>query len=219
MATRQLRKSVRDSSVGRMIRTATATQEDVSYTAAPFPRVFAWCNLSVFWRKLAVVAAFVLLFSLLCCGYHFPGSGGEAPGDIRNIAVDVLDNRTAEIGIETLFTNAIINEFVRWKKLPVKSRSEADAVLGGSIREIKTESVSRRRADITLETRVTVTLALTLKRTDTGEILWRNRALRYFDEYVETGDALATKRLRNEAFAEIAKFLAEKIHLSMFEQF
>jgi hypothetical protein len=153
------------------------------------------------------------------CGYHFAGTGGQAPGEIHSIAIDVLDNRTAEIGLETTFTNAIINEFVRWKRLPVRPRTQAEAVLGGSIARIKTQELSHFSKDKTATTRVTITLALTLKRVETDEILWKTKNLSYFDEYVETGSALDTAILRRNSLRRIAEFLAEKIHRDMFEEF
>jgi hypothetical protein len=54
---------------------------------------------------------------------------------------------------------------------------------------------------------------------DTDEIVWQNKNLSYYDEYVETGNALATDRLRREAISRIAVFLAEKVHQDMFEEF
>ncbi|MGD8370431.1 MAG: LPS assembly lipoprotein LptE [Syntrophobacterales bacterium] len=168
---------------------------------------------------LALVVSSVLILSVAGCGYHFAGTGGQAPGNINSIAVDNLQNRTAEAGLETIFTNAIINEFIRWKRLEVKSRKEADAVLGGSVARISTSVSSRRAAKTTLTTRVTVTLSLTLTDIDTEEILWQNRSLSYYEEYVETGDALTTNRLQREAIQRIAVWLAEKIHQDIFEEF
>jgi hypothetical protein len=160
------------------------------------------------------------------CGYHFAGTGGQAPGDIRSVAVDVLKNQTGELGIEVLFTNSIINEFIRWKRLQVKPAKEADAILGGSIAKIKTREASHVGPQETLETRVTVTLAMSLRRVETDEILWKNKNLSYYEEYFQrnpqTGQslpALQVKRNRNEAFAKIAEWLAERIHNDIFEEF
>ena len=115
--------------------------------------------------------------------------------------------------------NKPCNTLLRWKKLAVKPRREADGFLGGAVARIETRDVARRGPEKTLETRVIITLDLTLKRTETSEILWENRNLSYFEDYVETGDALATARLRREAIFEIAQFLAEKIHNDIFEEF
>jgi len=151
----------------------------------------------------------LIVLSLLRCGYHFSGTGGQAPGDIKSIAVDVLQNNTAEIGLGNVFTNAIVNQFVRWKKLPIKPHKEADGVLGGTISGIQFQ---------TLTTRVTITLKLTLKRVETDEILWK-RNYSYYEDYVETGNALDTALLRRRAATQIAEYLAEKIYMDMFEEF
>jgi hypothetical protein len=171
-------------------------------------------------RRLALAIFLSLIFCLTTagCGYHFAGTGGQPPGDIKSIAVDVLQNNTAEIGLEKVFTNAILNEFIRWKKLPIKPRKEADGVLGGTIAEIKIREVSHVDSDKTLTSRVTITLKLTLKRVETDEILWKKN-LRYHEEYIETGNALDTALLRRQATNEIAEYLAEQIHIDMFERF
>ena len=161
----------------------------------------------------------VLFLALSGCGYHFAGSGVQAPGNINSVAVDVLDNRTAQVGIEAIFTNAILTQFIRWKRLPVKPHDQAEAVLGGTISRITTEPVAHSGAEKTLETRVTITLAVTLKRVETNEILWQNGNLSYFEEYLETGDAILTDSLRRDAIRQIAEFLAERIHNDIFVSF
>ena len=157
--------------------------------------------------------------SLLGCGYHLAGTGSQAPGNINSVAVEVLDNKTAEVGIETIFTNALLNEFILWKRLSVKSSNEADAILGGSIAYIRIQQFSHVTSTQTLQSRVIITLSLSLTRVDTDEILWQNKNLTYYDEYVETGNALETDRLRREAISRIATFLAQKVHLNIFEEF
>ena len=161
----------------------------------------------------------VLFLPLSGCGYHFAGTGGQAPGNINSVAVDVLDNRTAQVGIEAIFTNAILTQFIRWKRLPVKPHNQAEAVLGGSISRISTEPVAHSGPEKTLETRVTITLDITLKRVETNEILWENTNLSYFEEYLETGDAILTDSLRRDAIRQIAEFLAERIHNDIFVSF
>ena len=165
---------------------------------------------------LAVVCLNVLL--LMGCGYHFAGTGSQAPGDIKSIAVDVLQNNTAEIGLESVFTNAIVNQFVQWKKLPIKPRKEADGVLGGTITGINIREVSHVDSDKTLTSRMTITLKLSLKRVETDEIIWK-KDYSYYEEYVQTGNALDTALLRRGAASQIAEYLAEKIYIDMFEDF
>ena len=91
-------------------------------------------------------------------------------------------------------------------------------MLGGSITRINFREVSHQTRERTFQTRVTITLALNLKRIETDEVLWK-RNYSYYDEYVQTGNALDTAVLRREAFNRIAEFLAEKIQQDMFEAF
>jgi hypothetical protein len=170
-------------------------------------------------QRIVLTACILALLASFGCNYHFAGTGGQAPGDVQSVAVNVLRNNTAEIGIETIFTNAIRDEFIRWKRLEVKPANEAEAVLSGSVARIKTQRASHLTRTRTFETRVTVTLSLALTRADTDEVLWQNKKLSYFDEYVEAENALNTNRLRREAFRRIAEFLAEKIHKDLFEQY
>ena len=51
---------------------------------------------------------------LLCaCGYRFTAGGGALPQDIREVYAPVFINRTAEPGLETLFTQALREYLVR----------------------------------------------------------------------------------------------------------
>ena len=167
---------------------------------------------------LTLTVVCLITLSLIGCGYHFSGTGGQAPGDIKSIAIDVLQNNTAEIGLENVFTNAIINEFVQWKKLPIKPAKQAEGVLGGSIAGINFQAVSHVDSEKTLTTRMTITLKLALKQAETNEILWKKN-YSYYEEYVETDNPLDTALLRRRAANQIAKYLAEKIYIDMFEEF
>lgn len=156
---------------------------------------------------------------LPACGYHFVGRNGQAPGNIQSIAVSVLENKTTIVGIETIFTNALLDEFIRTERLAVMPAGAADAILSGAITHITTGAVSHQEAQKTLETQVTITLSLALKRRGTGEVLWQNQSLSYYDAYLETGVPLATSENRRLAIAYIAQYLAEKVYQDIFASF
>jgi outer membrane lipopolysaccharide assembly protein LptE/RlpB len=180
--------------------------------------VFSPNNIPPLMGKGALVGFLFFVSVLAGCGYHFSGAG-EPPGNIHSIAVEMLENRTTEVGLEDTFTNAILDQFLQWKGLPVRSVAEADAVLGGRIWRIRNSTVAHISPEQTLETRVTVYLALTLKRRADGKILWRQKSLSYFEEYFETSNALLTAASRREALDKIARYLAEKTYQSIFESF
>ena len=192
---------------------------DVFFSGSPFLR-FALSLSPSLPRRLAltIFSLVILCLATVGCGYHFAGTGGQAPGNIKSIAIDVLQNNTAEVGLGSVFTNAIINQFVQWKRLPIKPRKEAEGVLSGAITGINTQEVSHVDSQKTLTTRLTITLKITLKSVKTEEILWQ-RNYSYYEDYVETGNALDTALLRRQASNEIAEYLAQKIYLDMFEEF
>jgi len=147
------------------------------------------------------------------------GNDVEAPGNIQTIAVGVVENKTTIVGIETIFTSALLNEFIRTQRLAVKPPTEADAILSGAITSIQTGAVSHLDPERTLETRVTITLSLMLKQRDSGKILWENKSLTYYQEYTDRALPLATSENRRLAVAYIANFLAEKVYQEIFARF
>jgi len=192
---------------------------DVFFSGSSFHRFAVSLSPSLPRRlALTIFSLVILCLATVGCGYHLAGTGGQAPGNIKSIAIDVLQNNTAEVGLGSVFTNAIINQFVQWKRLPIKPRKEAEGVLSGAITGIKTQEVSHVDSQKTLTTRLTITLKITLKNVKTDEILWQ-RNYSYYEDYVETGNALDTALLRRQASNEIAEYLAQKIYLDMFEEF
>jgi len=59
-------------------------------------------------RRLALT-----LFLLGACGYRFTAGGGGLPGGIREVYAPVFINRTAEPGLETLFTQSMREQLER----------------------------------------------------------------------------------------------------------
>jgi len=174
------------------------------------------------WRSVVrtvLLCCTALGIGLSACGYHFVGNDVEAPGNIQTIAVGVVENKTTIVGIETIFTSALLNEFIRTQRLVVKPPTEADAILSGAITSIQTGAVSHLDPEKTLETRVTITLSLMLKQRDSGKILWENKSLIYYQDYTDRALPLATSENRRLAVAYIANFLAEKVYQEIFARF
>lgn len=169
--------------------------------------------------RTVLLCCTALGIGLSACGYHFVGNDVEAPGNIQTIAVGVVENKTTIVGIETIFTSALLNEFIRTQRLVVKPPTEADAILSGAITRIQTDAVSHLDPEKTLETRVTITLSLMLKQRDSGKILWENKSLTYYQDYTDRALPLATSENRRLAVAYIANFLAEKVYQEIFARF
>jgi outer membrane lipopolysaccharide assembly protein LptE/RlpB len=171
-------------------------------------------------RKISTaVTVAVLLATLGACGYHVKGSGFSAPEGVHTIAVTLLENRTSESGIETVFTSDLAYEFTRSKVLGVVDAETADAVLRGSIRSMRVETISHTKDYGSAERRVTMTLDLTFVSRE-GKVLWSDSNISDYEAYkVFPDDKFATDRKRRDAIEIIAERLAEKVHNRILQGF
>ena len=154
----------------------------------------------------------------VACGYHMAGSG-KLPGGIQKIAVNVLENRSGETGVETTMTNAVVIELNRRRKGVVVDEAQAEGILGGTIESLRSDTVSHKGSHTSLERRVYVTVSL--KLTDPkGKVLWKANRLQAEQAYpVVEGDKPATENNRRQAIATLAQRLAENIYRRLTDEF
>jgi len=122
------------------------------------------------------------VFSNGCGGYHFASEYNNLPGEITSVSIPFFQNETYEANIESYFTRALINEFIKNKKFTILSHG-ADATLYGIVKDFRTTTIAYSEQDKVLEYRAYVTLDLTLKNTNTSEIIWRKPSLTSDDDY------------------------------------
>ena len=167
-----------------------------------------------------VIICLILLLASLAgagCGYRFAG-GGKFPGNVHRLFVDMLENRTAETGIENTFTNDLIYEITRRKKVVLTGADRAEAVLSGTIKALTIETISHRGTMTSLERRVTVTVDLGLVKPD-GETVWSARNVAENEEYAVSADKSTTEQNRRNAILALSKRLAENIYRRLTEDF
>ncbi len=153
------------------------------------------------------------------CGYQFAGRG-DLPGGIQTLAVQVLENRSSETGVEISITNALINELVSRRQGSVVDVGKADAVLSGTIDSIVWETVSRRGINTASERRVTATLSLTLTDIE-GGVLWKKPGLRAAQAYEVSldGDKTITEGNRRQAINDLSEQMAEYVYRRLTDNF
>lgn len=159
-----------------------------------------------------------LVTAATSCGYHFKGMGLKAPEDVRTIAITVLENKTAEPGIETVFTGDLSYEFTRSKVLQVVDTKLADAVLSGSIASLNLDTVAHTEDYQSDERRAVITLSLVLKRRD-GKVIWADDGISEEEVYKVSDDRLTTDSNKSQAIEAISARLAEKIHNRILQDF
>ena len=93
-------------------------------------------------RILLSLGTAALLLSTAGCGYHFAERTDAIPAELKTVAIPLWKNETAEPGIETIFTNAMVKEFARKGWLKPVAPGEADTILEGRIETIDVQPVS-----------------------------------------------------------------------------
>jgi hypothetical protein len=171
-----------------------------------------------FTRGLIFIVGFLAVIPV-GCGYHFAGSG-ELPAGVSRVFISMLENRTAETGVESTFTNDLIYEFTRNRKESVApDRSSADAILAGTIISLAVENISRANVSTAVERRVTGTVTLRLESLD-GGVLWSSGKIVERQPYtVVSGNKTATDQNKTEAIAAVSKKLAESAFNNMTDDF
>jgi outer membrane lipopolysaccharide assembly protein LptE/RlpB len=146
------------------------------------------------------------------CGYRFAGQG-EFPEGVERIFIEVFENRTSKTGIERTVTNQLIFEFTRQReKSLADGAANADAILKGVIRNIRTQTISRIGTEVASEREVIMTVDLQLVKHDGGEVLWAAKGIVDRQAYgVDENSKLATDQNENLAIAILSERMSERI--------
>ncbi|CAN2041645.1 LPS-assembly lipoprotein [Candidatus Magnetomoraceae bacterium gMMP-15] len=162
-----------------------------------------------------------LIIIFLCivisgCGYKFSGSR-NFPDNIQTVFVEILENPSLESGIETVFTNDLIYEFISRNSPKIIEKNNADAVLSGKILSINVERISRTSSGITQEKQITMSVFLSLE-SKSEKILWSGNIL---DKEAFTVESDRLKNLNNKqrALKRLSRRMAEKVYNQIGEAF
>ncbi len=161
--------------------------------------------------------SFILTLCLLMpgCGYRF-SEATRLPGGIRHISVATLENRSGEIGAESIITNDLIYELSRNGILG--QSDNADAFLSGVIRSVSIDSVSHRGINTSLQRRIRLTVDLSLKDS-AGKILWTKNGIWANEAYNVMSDKSATEWNKRAAISVLSKRLAENAYHELTDNF
>jgi hypothetical protein len=129
-------------------------------------------------------AAVFLVVACIGCGYHFAGEQVGLPQDIHSLSVGTLVNRSREHGLEKTLAFALEREIhERGHFRMIEDPGGGDAVLSGTIRELRVQPVAFDANDIAVQYEIAVTLDFTLTRKDDGRVLWHVNGLQESDQY------------------------------------
>lgn len=169
------------------------------------------------WTITALLILMAMAAFSASCGYRFAG-GGEMPGGVQRIAVDIFENRTGITGIESIITNDVINEFTRSRVVDVTGRDDAEAFLTGTIRAARTRSLSHRAAYTTAEREITIVVDVSLT-TPGGDVLWSETGIEASGDYAVADEKARTEQNQKSAVADLSGRLAQRILYRMTDRF
>jgi hypothetical protein len=173
-------------------------------------------------RVILIQIRFAVIFSIMAallfygCAYRFAG-GGDLPASVKRVSISVLENKTAESGIENIITNDLIYEFTRNGKVVAK-KDDADAYLTGTIESANDEAISHKGDHTSLERRVKVVLGLKLKDRS-GNIIWTGKDIAADQAFAVMADKIETEQKRRTAIAVLSKRLAENVYNRLTDNF
>lgn len=176
--------------------------------------------------KIIFLTVLTIIFSLFLssCGYRLASTVNPMLDNYDSIAVPYFENKTFEAEAVTIFTYAVVNEFIESKRLKVVGIDKADLILYGTVESIKKHSIGYSGDDKALEYRIWATIKLSLEEKSTGKVLWKRNQLTHNNEYLSAdlsagGEITETDASKRKALVLLAEDLAERIHDSIIQGF
>jgi outer membrane lipopolysaccharide assembly protein LptE/RlpB len=170
-------------------------------------------------NKTGILTVTLLCFLLLSgCGYQMVGKETHVPPGLNSIAIPTFKNRTFEPGIEVLFTQAFLREFILDRRVNVVDRAQADSLLEGVITDFRIYSVSYDRSGLVLEYQTNVVLDVTLKDR-TGKVLWEERNFSETQWFRASSNVLTSEANKAAAIQQIGRLVAERLRNRFFYNF
>jgi outer membrane lipopolysaccharide assembly protein LptE/RlpB len=160
-------------------------------------------------RILSASARLLLLAltGLMGCGYYST-STRAIPSHIKTVAVPLFQDATVETGIKEQLTDTIIARFVTNNQLRVVDVRDADALIVGTILDVREESLSFEQGQAAREARVWIIAHVRFEDVRNRRVLWEEQQMRAWGVYaVETG----TQADREPGIAAAINKMAEDI--------
>ncbi len=142
----------------------------------------------------------------LGCAYSFTGGGRS---DVKSIAIPTFENTTLKYGLEAVFTEKTVNAFVSDGRLKLVSEKNADSILLCTITDFARAAYSYDESGNVKQDRVTVTLDVLYRKTDTEEVILEKKgfvewALYFLESETEDdGIALAAEKFGQDIVREL----------------
>jgi outer membrane lipopolysaccharide assembly protein LptE/RlpB len=164
----------------------------------------------------ALLAPLATALALGGCGYSLRTS---LPPGIKAVHVPVLQNKTAEPGIEDFITQALTQAVIQTGIKIARNAQEADASLEGSIVEYRLTSLSFDSSANVTAYRLIIALALTFKDLKQDKVIWKQDRVEERADFQVAGQVTQTQAREQVAVQRAAVDVARAIVSFAFEGF
>ena len=172
--------------------------------------------------RFAVLVALAVLPGCSYTGYKPIDPRAVFGPEVRGIFLQMLENRTPEVGLEATLADAFQEEFARRGLLrPVYSEEDprANLVLTGNIVRATVEPTAFSSVALSLEDRIDVVFSVTVQRADTGSMVIEGRELRFSERFLASADPQVYESNKEQALRRGAARAASQLHDELFQQF
>ncbi len=164
---------------------------------------------------MMLLLAGVMVFG--SCGYKFTG-GGELPKGVQTIFVDLFENKSREVDIETQLANDLTNEFILKRKEALVPENKADVILTGKIVSVASSTISQTKQGSSVERTVRMVLDVKLLNRQ-GETIWSRKGVQDHEEYLVGGSSSETDANLQDALIVLSERMAEQVYNMLTEDF
>ena len=164
-------------------------------------------------RKSGWLLVSLSLAAVLGCGYRMVQPFAHWPEGVRKVYVENIRNRTNESGLDTILTDAFIQEFWRWQDLEIVNRAEAEAILSGEVTQYTADHPLSFDQDQNIrEYELMFHVNVQLQEVSTGRTLWQEEGRIARESYQYFKDDLSrTRAEERRAQVKAAKDLVKEL--------
>lgn len=166
------------------------------------------------------LVSIALLLLASACGYGFVDERAVFGPATRRIEIRAFENRSNQPGYEHVLVDALAEEFSRrGALLPVYQGSPGELVLSGRIEGLSVTPASFSSVALAVEDTVELRVAVEVRRSGDGELVWKRDDLRLSELFLGSPDPNVEVSNREQALRRLSALLAERIHDELFQVF
>ncbi len=172
-------------------------------------------------RLLIKTGGICLIFVLiLSCGYTFAPQGEYIDKRITTVYVQSFANKTSQAELENYVRTAFIDQFILSVRFKIVQNVEsADAIVTGSVINLKTTPLSYRKNTLVAEERASMILEINFREKESGKTIWSTKKLSGQIDYKMEDNINLFPAARKNALIKLSNDTAEKAYNMMMSGF